>query len=147
MVHEPCFLDGAEQTHKRKLFCLSGRWGPTGTPPHTQVLLVCLWGEGGRGGSKLVTSYFTRGNKSIRLEVCNKILGKYGLFWWLSGQESVCQCRAHRRYGFDPWVRKILWRRKWLPGSVFLPEKSREQKGTWPAVVHGAAEDQTGLSS
>ena len=22
---------------------------------------------------------------------------------------------------FDPWVRKILWRRKWLPIPVFLP--------------------------
>ena len=22
---------------------------------------------------------------------------------------------------FDPWVRKILWRREWLPIPVFLP--------------------------
>ena len=26
-----------------------------------------------------------------------------------SGKESACQCR---RLGFDPWVRKIPWRRK-----------------------------------
>ena len=25
-----------------------------------------------------------------------------------SGEELVCQCRRHE---FDPWVRKILWRR------------------------------------
>ena len=25
---------------------------------------------------------------------------------------------------FDPWVRKISWRRKWQPTPVFLPEKS-----------------------
>ena len=25
--------------------------------------------------------------------------------------------------GFDPWVRKILWRRKWQPTLVFLPGK------------------------
>ena len=25
------------------------------------------------------------------------------------------QCRRHRRCGFDPWVRKIPWRRKWQP--------------------------------
>ena len=37
---------------------------------------------------------------------------------WLSGKESACQCRRH---GFDPWVRKILWRRKWQPTPVFLP--------------------------
>ena len=23
--------------------------------------------------------------------------------------------------GFDPWVRKIRWRRKWQPTPVFLP--------------------------
>ena len=33
----------------------------------------------------------------------------------LSGKESACQCRRH---GFDPWVRKIPWRRKWQPTPV-----------------------------
>ena len=28
-----------------------------------------------------------------------------------------------RRWGFDPWVRKIPWRRKWQPTPVFLPGK------------------------
>ena len=32
-----------------------------------------------------------------------------GVPWWLSGKESTCQCR---RLGFNPWVRKIPWRRK-----------------------------------
>ena len=45
--------------------------------------------------------------------------------WWLSGKESTCQCR---RSGFDPRVRKILWRRKWKPTPVFLPGKSHGQK-------------------
>ena len=48
-----------------------------------------------------------------------------GLLWWLSGKEAACQCRRH---GFDPWVRKIPWRRKWKPISVFLPEKSHGQR-------------------
>ena len=30
--------------------------------------------------------------------------------------------------GFDPWVRKILWRRKWQPSPVFLPRESHGQK-------------------
>ena len=29
--------------------------------------------------------------------------------WWLSGQESACQCR---RPEFSSWIGKILWRRK-----------------------------------
>ena len=40
-----------------------------------------------------------------------------GLSRWLSGKESTCQCRRHRKYGFSPWVRKIPWRRKWQPTS------------------------------
>ena len=36
-----------------------------------------------------------------------------------SGKEPACQCRR-QRYGFDPWVRKIPWRRKWQPTPVFL---------------------------
>ena len=46
-----------------------------------------------------------------------------GLLWWLSVKESTCQCR---RLGFDPWVRKIPWRRKWQPTWVFLSENSDE---------------------
>ena len=30
--------------------------------------------------------------------------------------------------GFDPWVRKIPWRRKWQPTPVFVPGKSHRQK-------------------
>ena len=29
-----------------------------------------------------------------------------------SGKESTCQCRRHKRRGFNPWVRKIPWKRK-----------------------------------
>ena len=38
---------------------------------------------------------------------------------WLSGNESACQCRSYRRPGFDPWVEKIPWNRKWQPTPVF----------------------------
>ena len=48
-----------------------------------------------------------------------------GLPWWLSGKESACQCR---RCGFDPWVGKIPWRRKWHPAPVSLPGKSHAQR-------------------
>ena len=38
-----------------------------------------------------------------------------------SGKELACQCRRIR---FDPWVRKIPWRRKWQPTPVLLLGKS-----------------------
>ena len=47
---------------------------------------------------------------------------------WLSGKESVCQCRRCRRYRLDPWVGKIPWRKEWLPTPVFLPEEFHGQR-------------------
>ena len=51
-----------------------------------------------------------------------------GLPRWLSGKESTCQCRRHKRPQFDPWVRKIPWSRKWQPTLVFLPVKFHGQR-------------------
>ena len=48
-----------------------------------------------------------------------------GLPWWLTGKESICQCRRHR---FSSWVRKVFLRRKWQPTPVFLPGKSHGQR-------------------
>ena len=45
--------------------------------------------------------------------------------WWLSSKQPTCQCR---RPGFDPWVGKIPWRRKWEPTLVFLPGKFHGQR-------------------
>ena len=33
----------------------------------------------------------------------------------------------HKRHGFDPWVRKIPWRRTWQPTPAFLPGKCHRQ--------------------
>ena len=44
-----------------------------------------------------------------------------GIPRWCNGKESACQCRSCRRLGFDPWVAKIPWRRKWQTTAVFLP--------------------------
>ena len=35
---------------------------------------------------------------------------------------------ACRIPGFDLWVRKISWRREWLPTPVFLPGESHKQR-------------------
>ena len=48
-----------------------------------------------------------------------------GLSWWLSSKEPTYQCR---RCGFDSWVRRIPWRRKWQPTLVFLPGESHGRK-------------------
>ena len=52
-----------------------------------------------------------------------------------SGKEPTCQCRRHKRCGFDPWVGKIPWSRTREPTPVFLPGEP-----SWP-------EDPGGLQS
>ena len=47
-----------------------------------------------------------------------------GLPRWLSTKESTCQGRRHRRLGFDPWVGKMPWHRKWQATPTLLPGKS-----------------------
>ena len=42
--------------------------------------------------------------------------------------KNPLSCRTHRRHGFNPWVRKIPWRRKWQPTPVFLPGESHGQR-------------------
>ena len=44
------------------------------------------------------------------------------------GKETACQCRRHKRCGFDPWVEKRLWRRKWQLTIVFLLGESHGQR-------------------
>ena len=45
-----------------------------------------------------------------------------------SSKESTCQCRRLKRNVFDPWVKKILWRREWLPNLVLLCGKFHGQQ-------------------
>ena len=45
-----------------------------------------------------------------------------GLTQWLSGKESTCNA------GFNHWVRKIPWKREWLPIPVFLPGEFHGQR-------------------
>ena len=35
---------------------------------------------------------------------------------------------AMQEYRFDPWVRKIPWKKKWLQTSVFLPGDFHRQR-------------------
>ena len=42
-------------------------------------------------------------------------------------KNATCVWR-HKRHRFDPWVKKIPWRRAWHPTSVFLPRKVHGQR-------------------
>ena len=49
-------------------------------------------------------------------------------FFGCSVLKKVLQCRRHRKLGFDPWVRKIPWRKKWQPAPLFLPGESHGRR-------------------
>ena len=72
--------------------------------------------------------------------------GPYHMPRWLSSKESACQCRRLRKWGFDPWVGKMPWRRKWQPTPVFLPGKSHRQRSL-VGIVHGVSMSWTWLST
>ena len=57
-----------------------------------------------------------------------------------SGKESTCQSR---RFGFNPWVRKIPWRRKRQPTPVFLPAEFHGQKSLVGCSPWGHKESDT----
>ena len=46
----------------------------------------------------------------------------------LSGKEPAYQYRRRKRFGFDPWVRKIPWGRARQLTPVFLPGESQGQR-------------------
>ena len=57
-----------------------------------------------------------------------QLLWRMGFPDGTSGKELTCQCRRHKRCGFDPWVGKIPWRRAWQSTPVFFPGESHGQR-------------------
>ena len=62
---------------------------------------------------------------------------------WLGCKASACPFRTCRICRFDPWVRKIPWRRKWQPTPVFLPRDSHGQRNLAGYSPRGCKESDT----
>ena len=63
--------------------------------------------------------------------------------WWFRWSRICLQFRIS---GFGPWVRKIPWRREWLPTSVLLPGEFHGQKSL-VGLVHVVAKNRTQLKN
>ena len=63
----------------------------------------------------------------------------------VSGKESACQCRRHKRLWFNPLVRKNPCRRKWQPTPVFLSRKFHGQRSL--VGYNGVKKNRTWLSA
>ena len=57
---------------------------------------------------------------------------------------TVKNLPAMQRPGFDPWVRKIPWRRKRQPAPVVLPGRSHGQRSLLGYSLWGLKKSQTG---
>ena len=62
----------------------------------------------------------------------------------LEGKEPACNAGGARP-GFDPWVRKVPWRREWQPTQCSCLENPMDT-GAWWAAVPGVANCQPWLS-
>ena len=78
------------------------------------------------------------GNSSIRQTQNEHRTQQFYLYIRVCVCVCVCVCAPHvalvvknppanagdKRQGFDPWIRKIPWRRAWQPTPLFLPGES-----------------------
>ena len=77
--------------------------------------------QGDQTGKKSVQTDFFGPDALCHVSMCR----------WHNGKESTCQCKRCKRCGFDPWVSKTPWGRKWVSVPVFLPGKFH---GQWSLV-------------
>ena len=75
---------------------------------------------------------------SLLLNMLSRLV--MGLPWWLRGESICLQCE---RPGFDPWVGKISWRRKWQPTPVLLPGESHGRRSLVDYSPRGCKESDT----
>ena len=81
-----------------------------------------------------------------QLEMTERLLTSLGLPRWRWWSRSHLQCWRQKKRGFDPWVGKVSWRRKWQPTPVFFPGESYGQRSL-AATVRGVTKSQTRLST
>ena len=60
--------------------------------------------------------------------------------------QRIClQCRRYRKNGFNPYVGKIPWRKKWQSNLVLWPGKAHGRR-SHQTTVYGVPKSQTQLS-
>ena len=79
--------------------------------------ILCPWDSPGKNTGvrchAVLQGIFPIQGSNPGLPHCGQIL------YQLSHQRSPYKCRRHKRCRFDPWVRKIPWRRAWQPIKLF----------------------------
>ena len=77
------------------------------------------------------------GNRLKAKDTLRRVLQSFRGFLGGAGcKELSCQCRRHKRLGFNSWVGKIPWRRAWQHTSVFCLGNPMD-RGAWWATEQG----------
>ena len=78
---------------------------------------------------------------------CSLVSNSFETPWTVAGLprqlSSKRICMQRRRCRFDPWVRKIPWRRAWQPTPVFFPGESHGQRSLVGYSPWGCKESDT----
>ena len=69
-----------------------------------------------------------------------EVIIRGGLPRWCNSKESAYQCRRYTQCGFEPWVGKIPWSKKWQPTPILLPEKFHGQRSLLGYSLWGCKE-------
>ena len=82
----------------------------------------------------------------FRFHDCLKLYSSSLQLWSMHTEKKIhfCQCRQCKRGGFNPWVRKTLWYRKWQPTPCL---GNPMDKRAWQTTVHRVAKSQTQLGA
>ena len=90
---------------------------------HSSILvwkIACIEEPGGLQSMEL-----QRGGHNWSDFACRHSWYPWGSHWWLREQRIYLQ---RRRPGFSLWLKKIPWRREWLPTPKLLPGESHGQR-------------------
>ena len=96
-------------------------------------------------GQRSLAGYKSMGSQRVRHNWVAKqspASSEIGLPRWLSDKESTYQCRKHR-CGFNSWVGRIPWSRKWQCIPVILPGKFQRQRRIAGYSPQGGKESDT----
>ena len=77
-----------------------------------------MGGEMSRLDQSRVTSLHTHSSFPLEKELGHNPAIHMGFPGPTGGKEPICQCRRCKRHGFNPWVRKIPWKRACNPSNI-----------------------------
>ena len=119
--------------HQREATCMCSGWQPSWGPTCqlTSVIGLCVNKPSDDSGPHEPSPDLSHPSSwfvELSLQTPAQIAG----LWADKGASQMAlpayQCRRPKRCGFEPWVRKIPWRRAWQSTPVFLPGESHEQR-------------------